>query len=73
MLAIRLPADIESRLTALAEKTGRSKSFYAREAIIKHIESLEELYLAEERLEEIKAGRAKAVPLDDVITRATGA
>lgn len=50
MLALRLPVEIEARLDALAKKTGRTKSFYAREAIIEHIEDLEDLYLAEERL-----------------------
>jgi RHH-type rel operon transcriptional repressor/antitoxin RelB len=50
MLALRLPPDLEARLDALAKKTGRTKSFYAREAIIEHIEDLEDLYLAEERL-----------------------
>ncbi|HBG07848.1 MAG: CopG family transcriptional regulator [Geobacteraceae bacterium GWC2_58_44] len=69
MLAIRLPAEVENRLDALAKRTGRTKSFYAREAIIEHIEELEDLYLAEQRLEDIRAGRAKAVPLDDVMTR----
>ncbi len=33
MLALRLSADIEARLDALAKATGRTKSFYAREAI----------------------------------------
>ncbi len=51
MLALRLPADIEQRLTDLATKTGRSKSFYAREAILEHLEELEDAYLAAERLE----------------------
>lgn len=69
MLAIRLPAEVESRLDALAKRTGRTKSFYARQAIIEHIEELEDLYLAEQRLEDIRAGRAKAVPLDDLMTR----
>lgn len=49
MLALRLPPDLEARLDALAKKTGRTKSFYAREAIIEHIEDLEDVYLAEER------------------------
>ena len=69
MLAIRLPADVENRLDALAKRTGRTKSFYAREAIIEHIEELEDLYLAEQRLEDIRTGRSKAVPLDEVMTR----
>jgi RHH-type rel operon transcriptional repressor/antitoxin RelB len=49
MLALRLPPDLERRLDALAKRTGRSKSFYAREAILEHIEDLEDAYLAEER------------------------
>lgn len=49
MLALRLPPELERRLDALAKRTGRSKSFYAREAIIEHLEDLEDAYLAEER------------------------
>jgi RHH-type transcriptional regulator, rel operon repressor / antitoxin RelB len=50
MLAIRLDTEIEKRLDRLARKTGRSKTFYAREAILKHLEDLEDIYLATERL-----------------------
>jgi RHH-type rel operon transcriptional repressor/antitoxin RelB len=50
MLALRLPPDIEQRLDALAKKTGRSKSYYAREAILRHIEDIENYYLAPRRL-----------------------
>jgi RHH-type rel operon transcriptional repressor/antitoxin RelB len=50
MLALRLPPDVEKRLQALATKTGRSKSFYAREAILRHLEDLEDYYLAQQRL-----------------------
>ena len=50
MLALRLPPEIEKRLTALAKKTGRTKSFYAREAILRHIEDIEDAYLANRRL-----------------------
>ncbi len=50
MLAIRLPADIENRLDTLAKKTGRTKTFYVREAILEHIEDLEEAYVALDRL-----------------------
>ena len=56
MLAIRLPDEIDNRLKDLAEKTGRTKSFYAREAILKHLDDLEDIYLAERELELIKAG-----------------
>lgn len=50
MLALRLPPDVEKRLAALAKKTGRSKSFYAREAILRHLEDLEDYHLAQRRL-----------------------
>ncbi len=50
MLAIRLDADTESRLDRLARKTGRTKTFYAREAILEHLEDLEDIYLAARRL-----------------------
>ena len=51
MLAIRLPEDIENRLTQLAKKTGRTKTYYAREAILEHLDEMEEKYLALSRLE----------------------
>ncbi|HEX8666624.1 MAG TPA: TraY domain-containing protein [Beijerinckiaceae bacterium] len=51
MLALRLPEDVEERLDALAKRTGRTKSFYAREAILRHLDDLEDAYLARKRLE----------------------
>ena len=69
MLAIRLPSEIESRLEALAKATGRTKTFYAREAILEHLDDLEDLYLAEQRLIEIRAGRSQTVPLEEVMKR----
>jgi len=46
MIAIRLSSELEDRLTRLAKKTGRTKTFYAREAIEQHLEDLEDYYLA---------------------------
>ena len=57
MLALRLPPEIEQRLDALAKKTGRSKSYYAREAILRHIEDIEDYYLARRRLSRGSLGR----------------
>jgi RHH-type rel operon transcriptional repressor/antitoxin RelB len=50
MLAIRLDPEIEGRLERLAKRTGRTKTFYAREAILEHLEDLEDVYLASKRL-----------------------
>ena len=44
MLAITLPNDVEERLTYIAKVTGKTKTFYAREAI-QEVE--EELRLAD--------------------------
>ncbi|KAF0094447.1 MAG: CopG domain-containing protein DNA-binding domain-containing protein [Puniceicoccaceae bacterium 5H] len=52
MLAIRLDAEIEGRLEQLAKRTGRTKTFYAREAILTHLEDLEDYYLAVEALQD---------------------
>ena len=68
-ISIRLPEEVESRLTQLASLTGRSKTFYIREAIVEHLDDMEDLYLAERELEEIRAGRARTVPLEEVMKR----
>ena len=51
MLTIRLPEKIEQRLQTLAVKTGRTKSYYAREAIVEYLGNLEDYYLAVHRIE----------------------
>lgn len=66
MLAIRLPAEIESRLDRLAKATGRTRSFYAREAILEHLDDLEDLYLAERRLVDNRAGKSRTCTLEEV-------
>jgi len=66
MLALRLPDDIEKRLDNLSKRTGRSKSFYAREAIIEHLEDLEDIYLAEKEVQKIRRG-ARTHSLEDVM------
>jgi RHH-type transcriptional regulator, rel operon repressor / antitoxin RelB len=69
VLAIRLPESIERRLERLAKRTGRTKTFYAREAILTHLEDLEDLYQAERSLERIRAGKDRTIPLDEVMER----
>ena len=64
MLAVRLDAEIEERLAALAAKTGRTKTFYARAAILAHLDDLEDFYLAEERMRDFRVGNA--IPLADL-------
>jgi len=64
MLAVRLEKDIEERLERLASRTGRTKTFYAREAIEAHLDDLEDFYLAQERLKQFRD--EDAIPLADL-------
>jgi RHH-type rel operon transcriptional repressor/antitoxin RelB len=67
MLALRLPPEIEERLEKLALSTGRSKSFYARQAILEYIDDLEDAYLASQRLEDLRIGKSDTIPLSDLM------
>ena len=64
MLAVRLDPDLEARLEAVARRTGRSKSFYAREALREKIEELEDIALLEEALRHPDAG--KTISLEEM-------
>jgi len=66
MLSLRLPKDLEDRLDAMAKKTGRTKSYYARLAIIEKLEDLEDIYLAEERM---RAPEGEPIPLEEVMAK----
>ena len=66
MLAIRLPPDLEDRLDKLAKKTGRTKTYYARAAIVEYLGDLEDIHLAEKRYAALVAGKSKTMSLDEV-------
>ncbi len=69
MLAIRLPDNIEQRLQALAKRTGRTKTYYAREAILTYLEDLEDRYDAEQVLRRIDKGEEATYTLEEVEAR----
>lgn len=64
--SLRLPDDIGRRLTELAERTGRSKTFYILEAIREHLDDLEDIYIAEQRLADLRAGRSRTYTTEEV-------
>ena len=67
--SLRLPDEISQRLNRLANRTGRSKTFYMQAAIVKYLDDLEDLYLAEQRLIDIRAGKSQTGPLEEVMER----
>ena len=68
-VSLRLPYDVSQRLQNLAQMTGRSKTYYMVEAIREHLDDLEDLYLAEQRLIDIRSGKTQTVPLEEVMKR----
>lgn len=66
-VSLRLPTELVERLSHLAETTGRSRTYYMQEAIKQHIDDLEELYLAEQALLNVRAGKEDTIPLEVLI------
>ena len=66
-ISLRLPPDIEDRLSNLATKTGRTKTYYATQAICEQLDDLEDLYLARKEMKKIKSGKASTTSLSDMM------
>lgn len=66
MLALRLPEEIETRLQHLADETGRSKSFYAKEAILKYLDDMEDIFLADKALSEFRMSGEPLVEIEEL-------
>lgn len=69
MIAIRLPKEIELRLNTLATSTGRTKSYYVREALLKHLADIENIYMAEKRQQKIRAESAQTTHIKPEVKR----
>lgn len=63
--SIRLPQEYEKRLEYLASQTGRSKAFYIKKIIMDHLDDLEDVYLAEYRLEQLRQGKDEIVSSEE--------
>ena len=68
-VTIRIEEDVDARLERLASETHRTKSFYVREALMEHLDEIEDIFLAETRLEAIRSGSEKTIPLEEVMRR----
>jgi RHH-type rel operon transcriptional repressor/antitoxin RelB len=67
MIAVRLSKDLEARLDRLAKETGRTKTYYVREAITEHLDEMEDVYLAQQVLERVRAGTEETIPLETLM------
>lgn len=66
LLSVRIEDVLGERLERLAQDTHRSKSFYVKEALMKYIDNLEDIYIAEKRLEDLRAGREIVLSSQDM-------
>lgn len=66
MLAIKLDNETEQRLELLAKRTHRTKTFYARAAILAYLEDLEDIYSAETALSNLSDGKSRTITLDEM-------
>ena len=66
--SLRLPVEVDERLSRLAAATGRSKSYYLRELVTAGIDDLEYAYGLITRAEAIRAGRRETRTLDDLMS-----
>ncbi|MBF0310688.1 MAG: CopG family transcriptional regulator [Magnetococcales bacterium] len=65
-ISIQLPDDVSARLQKLVLTAGHTKDFYILEAIQEHLDDLEDLHIAEQRLADVRAGRSKTHTLEEV-------
>ena len=66
MLTIRLPASTEERLSRLAKETGRTKSFYVKEALKNYLEDLEDIYLSDKVVDRIRKGEEDVISSEEM-------
>ena len=65
-LSIRLDGELLARLDKLSKQTGRSKTYYVREALIEKMEDMEDAYMAKKVLTKVKSGKAKIFTQEEV-------
>ena len=63
---VRIDKELDSRLDALAKRTGRTKSFYAVEAIKEFLEDQEDYFLAKDSLVEFRNSAEAAIDMEDI-------
>ncbi len=68
-VTVRIEDTLDERLEDLARKTHRTKSFYVREALLRVIDDIEDIYLADQRMEDLRAGRSRTFTIDEVEAR----
>lgn len=62
----RTTPELKKRIDFLAKETHRTTSFYFNKLLEDYLEDLEDIYLSEKTLEDIKSGAEKTFSADEV-------
>jgi predicted DNA-binding protein len=69
-MEVQFTPEIEARLDRLANETGRSKDEFVQDAMAGYFDELAQVReLLDSRYDDIKSGRVKLIPGDEVIAR----
>lgn len=64
--ALRIPSDLSARYEKLAQNTGRTKTFYMKEALTESIDHLEYVYGILKDVEDARAGKLETYSIEEV-------
>jgi RHH-type transcriptional regulator, rel operon repressor / antitoxin RelB len=67
MALLELPADIDGLLEDEVKRAGGDKLFHLREAVLEYASERSALRIAEQRYQDLLAGRSHTVPLEEVM------
>ncbi len=65
LLSVRVESELGERLEKLSQETHRTKSFYVKQALMNYIDDLEDIYLAESRLEQLHMGKDRILSSEE--------
>lgn len=64
--SFRTTPELKERVNFLAKQTHRSTSFYYNLLLEDYLDEIEDIYLSEKILSEIRSGKQKTYPAEDV-------
>ncbi len=69
-MEVQLTPDIQARLDRLSDETGRTKDEFVQDAMAGYLDELAETRaMLDNRYDDIKSGKVKLIPGDEVVAR----
>nr|CDL66168.1 unnamed protein product [uncultured bacterium] len=65
-IVVRFDTETVERLSTLAKCTGRTRSYYIKEAVEENLVDMELVYLAQSRAENLRKGNGKTISWEEV-------